>query len=117
MPFQEPAQSERKRVREEPHQEARVGQSSAAQRCPRAEMPSSLLDLSLSPAQAARDGGEEKQHGEKGKQWHPRSVALTARAKALPSALSGRKHSFEQKWSRKHLSFSTWLATGICPAL
>lgn len=76
MPCQEPAQSERKRVREESHQETRVGQSSAAQKCPRAEMPSRPVDLSLSPAEAAGDVGEEKQHGEKGKQWNPGSIAL-----------------------------------------
>jgi len=82
MPCQYPAQSERKRVSKEQHQKARVGQSSAAQRCPRPGMSSRLVDLCLSPAEAAADVGEEKQNGEKGKQWHAGRVALTPRAKA-----------------------------------
>lgn len=62
---QEPAQGERKRLREQSHRGAGSGQSSAAQRCPGAEGTGRLRDLSPPPAEAAEDAGERQQHGQK----------------------------------------------------
>lgn len=82
-------------------------------------MPSRPVDLLLSPAEAAGDAGGEKQHREKGKQWHPGSVALTAHAEALLSTLRGRKHSFEKRsiWVTKNTSASAqgWAQGSVLP--
>lgn len=77
---QEPAQGERKRLREQPRRGAGSGQSSAAQRFPGAEVTGRLRDLSPPHAEAAEDAGERQQHGQETgvlcSQLVPRSFAL-----------------------------------------